>query len=40
MKKMSEQEQIKNKILQINPNRWWGDDFDVRFLLINKIKPI
>jgi ubiquinone/menaquinone biosynthesis C-methylase UbiE len=28
---------IKNKIIQIDPKRWWGDDFDVRFYLISKL---
>ena len=37
---MSDQERIKKKILQINSKRWWGDDFDVRFFLINKLKHI
>lgn len=31
---------IKNKIIQIDPKRWWGDDFDVRFLLISKLIKI
>jgi len=37
---MSDQERIKKKILKINSKKWWGDDFDVRFFLINKIKHI
>lgn len=37
---MSDQERIKRKILKINSKKWWGDDFDVRFFLINKIKHI
>lgn len=31
---------IKKKIIQIDPKRWWGDDFDVRFLLISKLIKI
>jgi len=31
---------IKNKILKIDPKRWWGDDFDVRFYLISKLSTI
>ena len=31
---------IKEKILQIDPKRWWGDDFDVRFFLISKLNKI
>jgi len=38
--KKSERDRIKEKILSINPNRWWGDDFDVRFYLISKLKSI
>jgi len=37
---MSDIDRIKEKIKKIAHNRWWGDDFDVRFFLINKIKPI
>ncbi len=33
-------EQIKREILDIDPKRWWGDDFDVRFFLISKINNI
>lgn len=32
--------QIKREILEIDPKRWWGDDFDVRFFLISKINNI
>lgn len=35
---MNEQTRIKQKILSINPKRWWGDDFDVRYYLISKLK--
>lgn len=28
------------KIKQIDPKNWWGDEFDVRFFLISKIKQI
>ena len=31
---------IKNQILKIDSKRWWGDDFDVRFYLISKLKKI
>lgn len=34
----SERDRIKKKIFSINPEKWWGDDFDVRFLLISKLK--
>ena len=34
---MNERNRIKSKILKYNTNRWWGDDFDVRFFLISKI---
>ena len=37
---MSDQNRIKQKILSINPQRWWGDDFDVRFYLISRLKKI
>jgi ubiquinone/menaquinone biosynthesis C-methylase UbiE len=37
---MSEQERIKKKILLTDPKKWWGDDFDVRFYLISKIKSL
>jgi len=29
---------IKNNIIKIDPKRWWGDDFDVRFFLISKLE--
>ena len=29
---------IKNRIKSADLDRWWGDDFDVRFYLISKIK--
>lgn len=29
--------QIKKEILEIDPKRWWGDDFDVRYYLISKL---
>lgn len=28
---------IKREIITIDPKKWWGDDFDVRFFLISKI---
>lgn len=28
---------IKNEIIKIDPKRWWGDDFDIRFYLISKL---
>ena len=31
---------IKDKYLSIAPNLWWGDDLDVRFFLLNKLKKI
>lgn len=37
---MSEQERIKRKINTINSKRWWGDDYDVRFYLISRLKNI
>jgi ubiquinone/menaquinone biosynthesis C-methylase UbiE len=33
-----ESSRIKNKIKSADIDRWWGDDFDVRFYLISKIK--
>lgn len=36
----SEFERIKNKVLEIDPKRYWGDDFDVRFYLISKLKKL
>jgi len=38
MVKLAEQQRIKNKIKKIDSLCWWGDDFDVRFYLINKLK--
>lgn len=35
---MSELETIKRKFQKIDSKRWWGDDFDVRFFLMNKLK--
>lgn len=29
--------EIKQNILKIDPKRWWGDNFDVRFYLITKL---
>ena len=31
---------MKEKILKIAPNRWWGDDYDVRFVLLSKLNEI
>lgn len=31
---------IKKKILQVDPTRYWGDDFDVRYYLISKLKTL
>ena len=36
----SDKLRIKNEILKLNPKRWWGDDFDVRFYLISKFSTI
>lgn len=33
-------QRIKTKIISTNPQRWWGDDFDVRFYLLSKISAI
>jgi len=33
-----EPKRIKTKIQSLNPQRWWGDDFDVRFYLISRLK--
>jgi ubiquinone/menaquinone biosynthesis C-methylase UbiE len=33
-----ELKRIKTKIQSIDPQRWWGDDFDVRFYLISRLK--
>ena len=38
--KNSEFKRIKQKIQQVDPIRWWGDDYDVRFYLVSKIKKI
>jgi len=37
---MSEQERIKTKIKSVDSRRWWGDEFDVRFYLISKLKSL
>lgn len=37
---VSEQSRIKSKILSINPGKWWGNDFDIRFYLISKLQNI
>lgn len=37
---MSSDLDIKQKILSIDPNRYWGDDFDVRYHLISHLKNI
>jgi 2-polyprenyl-3-methyl-5-hydroxy-6-metoxy-1,4-benzoquinol methylase len=31
---------IKKKIQDVDPNYWWGDDFDVRFYLLKRVKEI
>ena len=31
---------IKSKIQNIDVNRWWGDDFDVRFYLISQLESL
>lgn len=36
----SEFRRLKNKILDIDSTKYWGDDFDVRFLLISNLKKI
>jgi len=36
----SEFKRIKEKIRKIDPGRWWGDDYDVRFYLVHKLKQI
>ena len=38
--KYSEQNRIKTKIVSVNPDRWWGDDYDVRFYLISRVKNL
>src|SRR3990170_640322 len=37
---MLSSEIIKKKIQNIDPNYWWGDDFDVRFYLLSRVKGI
>jgi len=37
---MLSSEIIKEKIQNIEPNYWWGDDFDVRFYLLFRLKEI
>lgn len=37
---MSDRDKIKAKIQSISPQRWWGDEFDVRFFLISKLKNL
>ena len=36
----NEVEAIKSRIISYDPKTWWGDDADVRFYLISKIKKI
>lgn len=36
----SEFKRIKEKIRRIDSKRWWGDDYDVRFYLVNQIHKI
>lgn len=36
--KKSEFKRIKQKICDLDFSRWWGDDYDVRFYLIHKLK--
>jgi ubiquinone/menaquinone biosynthesis C-methylase UbiE len=31
---------LRKKIIAHNPKKWWGDDFDVRFYLISKVKNL
>jgi len=38
--KIVEQNRIKLKIQSINPQKWWGDDFDARFYLISRLKNL
>ena len=38
--KNSEFKRIKEKILEIDPTRWWGDDYDVRFYLVHELHKI
>ena len=37
---MSDLERIKSKFQKIDSRKWWGDDNDVRFFLLNKLKKI
>ncbi|MGI0077223.1 MAG: class I SAM-dependent methyltransferase [Nitrosopumilaceae archaeon] len=37
---LSELRRIKSKIQSVNPQRWRGDDFDVRFYLISQLKTL
>jgi hypothetical protein len=37
---MSDLKRIKSKFQKIDSRRWWGDDNDVRFFLLNKLKKI
>lgn len=37
---MSDLERIKSKFQKIDSGRWWGDDYDVRFFLVNILKKI
>ena len=36
----SEFKRTKQKIQNIDPHRWWGDDYDVRFYLLHKLKKL
>ena len=36
--KLPDLDRIKSKFQKIDSGRWWGDDFDVRFLLVNILK--
>lgn len=38
--KNSEFKRIKEKILEIDSTRWWGDDYDVRFYLVHELHKI
>lgn len=31
---------LKNKILLLQPSKYWGDDFDVRYYVVSKLKKI
>ena len=31
---------LRKKIIAYNPEKWWGDDFDVRFYMISKVKDL